>query len=387
MDWERFETIVIGSGVVGAAAAAELARRGRRVALLDQFAPLHTRGSSHGDGRIIRYAYPDTLYVDLARHAYPLWHAWSERAGEPLYQITGGWDCAPVGSAVLADIERSLTAYNIPYERLNSAESNRRFPQFHIDDSLAVIYQPDGGVAFADKTVRAFRRLAQADGATVIDNERIMSLAPDGGGVRVVGASGGVYSAESAIIATGSWTGQLLTRTGILPASCPLPLVPLQVQVAHFPIRGAVNHTKDAMPYFIDYSTPLPHYGLPQIDVPGVKIGWHMHGVALSDPDVESLSDDETLPDIQAYVRRRLPHLDSEPSTIITCRYMMTPDEHFVLDTLPDHPQFTVATGFSGHGFKFAPVLGVILADLATGLQPQIDISAFGIGRFQTKTQ
>lgn len=373
----QFETIVIGSGVIGGAAAATLAQRGRRVALLDQFAPLHVRGSSHGDGRIIRYAYPDTMYVDLARHAYPLWQAWSERAGEPLYQITGGWDCAAVGSAVLAEIERALTVCGIAYERLNSAESNYRFPQFHIDDKLAVIYQPDGGVAFADKTVRALRRLAQSDGATLIDNHRIISIEPDGAGVRVVGASGEVISAETAIIAAGTWSGQLL-------APFSLPLIPLQVKVAHFPIRGDVDHTKDAMPYFIDYSTPLPHYGLPQIDVSGVKVGWHMHGVALDDPDVESVADAETVPDIQAYVRRRLPHLDPEPSAIITCRYMMTPDEHFVIDTLPGLPQIAVATGFSGHGFKFAPVLGAILADLASGARPEIDISAFGIGRFTT---
>jgi monomeric sarcosine oxidase len=378
MHTKQFETLVIGSGVVGAATAATLAQRGRHVALLDQFAPPHTRGSSHGDGRIIRYAYPDAMYVDLARHAYPLWQTWSERAGEPLVQITGGWDCAPVSSTVLADIEQALTVCGIAYERLNSAESNYRFPQFHIDDDLAVIYQPDGGVAFADKTVRAFRRLAQADGATLIDNQRIHLIEPIGNGVRVVASSGVAFSAETVVIATGTWTGQLL-------APFPLPLVPLQVKVAHFPICGAVDHTKDAMPYFIDYSTALPHYGLPQIDVSGVKVGWHMHGVALDDPDVESIPDEQTLPDIQAYVRRRLPHLDPEPSEIITCRYMMTPDEHFVLDTLPDYPQITIATGFSGHGFKFAPVLGGILADLALGRQSEIDISAFGIGRFQTK--
>ncbi|MCO5190550.1 MAG: N-methyl-L-tryptophan oxidase [Anaerolineae bacterium] len=380
MKTEHYETIVIGSGVIGAAAAATLAQRGRRVGLLDQFAPPHTRGSSHGDGRIIRYAYPDALYVDLARHAYPLWQAWSERAGEPLYEITGGWDCVPVGSSVLADIERALTTYAIPYERLNSAESNRRFPQFHVDDDLAVIYQPDGGVAFADKTVRAFRRLAQRDGATLIDNLRVVSIEPDGVGVRVASATGDVISAETAIIAGGSWTGHLLAH--LAPGL--LPLAPLQVQVAHFPVQGNVGHTKNAMPYFIDYSTPLPHYGLPQIDVPGIKVGWHMHGVVLDDPDIETIVDDTTLPDLQAYVRRRLPHVSPEPSKIITCRYMMTPDEHFVLDTLPGLPQITVATGFSGHGFKFAPVIGAILADLASGLRPEIDISEFGIGRFTT---
>ncbi len=337
MTTEQYATIVIGSGVIGAAAAATLAQRGKRVALLDQFAPPHTRGSSHGDGRIIRYAYPDALYVDLARHAYPLWQAWSERAGEPLYEITGGWDCVPVGSSVLADIERALTTYAIPYERLNSAESNRRFPQFHVDDDLAVIYQPDGGVAFADKTVRAFRRLAQRDGATLIDNLRVVSIEPDGVGVRVASATGDVISAETAIIAGGSWTGHLLAH--LAPGL--LPLAP-------------------------------------------IKVGWHMYGVVLDDPDIETIVDDTTLPDLQAYVRRRLPHVSPEPSKIITCRYMMTPDEHFVLDTLPGLPQITVATGFSGHGFKFAPVIGAILADLASGLRPEIDISEFGIGRFTT---
>ena len=165
MKTEHYETIVIGSGVIGAAAAATLAQRGRRV-VSRSICTTHTRGSSHGDGRIIRYAYPDALLCRFGTACLSLCGRHGGEGGEPLYEITGGWDCVPVGSSVMADIERALTTYAIPYERLNSAESNRRFPQFHVDDDLAVIYQPDGGVAFADKTVRAFRRLAQRDGAT-----------------------------------------------------------------------------------------------------------------------------------------------------------------------------------------------------------------------------
>ena len=194
----------------------------------------------------------------------------------------------------------------------------------------------------------------------------------------VASATGDVISAETAIIAGGSWTGHLLAH--LAPGLCPWPFAS---SGCPFPGSGQCrpHEERDAVFHRLQYT--LPHYGLPQ-SMPGIKVGY-MYGVVLDDPDIETIVDDTTLPDLQAYVRRRLPHVSPEPSKIITCRYMMTPDEHFVLDTLPGLPQITVATGFSGHGFKFAPVIGAILADLASGFATEIDISEFGIGRFTTR--
>lgn len=372
----RYDVIVIGGGVVGAATAENVARRGRRTLLLDQFAPGHKRGSSHGDGRIIRYAYDKPFYIDLSQLAYPAWEALGERAGEQLITLTGGWDGGPAGHPYLDALEANFRRRDIPYERLSAAESNERFPHFYLPPGSEAIYQPQGGVAFADRIVHALWRLAAAAGAETVTGTRVADLQPADGGVTVTGEDGRTWHGRRLVLAAGGWAPGWLARLGHS-----LSLRVTQEQVAHFPAREtAVDHRLGHMPIFVDWHVEPNYYGLPQIDIPGVKVGWHLSGRPV-DPDHPHPLDHAHLAQMQAYVRRRLPGLDPEPAAFYSCLYTSTPDEDFILDRLPNHPQIIVGSGFSGHGFKFGPTLGHILADLALDETPPLDLTPFALAR------
>lgn len=384
---KEYDVIILGGGIMGASTAEQLTRRGKNILLLEQFEPGHSRGSSHGDGRIIRFAYPEPIYLEMAQLAYPAWAELEQRSGQRLIQITGGWDCGPAGCQQLAELETNFQSYHVPYERLTAAESNRRFPQFHLDEGSEAIYQPDGGVVFATPAVQAIWQLTQAAGATTITGERIEAIEANGETVQVRGTSGRSWQAARLVITAGGWANKLLADLDLA-----LPLQPSQEQVAYFAPRDEVDHRVGAMPIFIDYhpdwdihppemQSPTPFYGLPQIDIPGVKIGWHHTGPTI-DPDQPRPQNEASLRGTQEFVRRRFPHLDPTPIEVVTCLYTNSPDYHFILDRHPSLPNVIIGSGFSGHGFKFGPVIGRLLAALALDEPPALPLDPFAISRF-----
>lgn len=374
------DIIILGGGIMGAATAEALARRGQRVFLIEQFAPGHTHGSSHGDGRIFRFAYPQAIYVQMMLLARPAWAELGKRAGRPLIQTTGGWDCSPAGSPALASLETNFQRYGLPYERLSAMESNRRFPHFHLDRDSEALYQPDAGVVFATPAVLALWHLAQASGATMISAERVIAVEAHGELITVRGASGAHWSAPRLVITAGSWARGLLSEQ----LGLALPLTPTQEQVAYFPPADDLDHRLGTMPVFIDHHTPdHPFYGLPQIEVPGVKVGWHRTGPAV-DPDARPPASEALFAELQRLTHQRLPHLRLTPVEQVTCLYTNTPDEHFILDRHPDLPNVVIGAGFSGHGFKFGPVIGHILAALALDEPPPLLLDTFSVRRFMS---
>jgi N-methyl-L-tryptophan oxidase len=378
----EFDTIVIGGGIVGTSTADALLRKGEKVLLIEQFDPGHTRGSSHGDGRIIRFAYAESLYVQMAQLAYPAWEQLAQRTGKRFVIPTGGWDCGPDDSVQLAELEANFRHFGIPYERLTANESNKRFPQFHLPEGSAAIYQADAGVVKASAAVLALWDLIEAQGGATLKKTRVTEIETTDNQV-TVRTSEGTYVAPRVVIATGSWSQKVLAQTGLA-----LPLVPTQELVAYFAAADGVDHRVGAMPVFIDYHSDDAFYGLPQVDVPGVKVGWHHTGPVL-DPDYpEAVSNEAQLTvrvdALKTYIAKRFPHLDSTQTVqVTTCLYTNTPDYHFVLDRHPTHPNIVIGTGFSGHGFKFGPILGELLASLVVEESPALPLDMFAIARFE----
>ncbi|HEX4953466.1 MAG TPA: N-methyl-L-tryptophan oxidase [Thermoanaerobaculia bacterium] len=372
---ERFDAVVVGGGLMGLATVDALLRRGRRVALVERFAPGHRQGSSHGDGRIFRFTYPEAVYVALARRAEAGWRSLERRAGTELLDLVGNWDCGPEGSPELADLEANLAGAGLPFEHLSAAQSNARFPQLRLEAGSVALHQPDGGVAFADRALGALWRLAREAGAELVTEDPIEGLDAGSGGVTMATSGGRRITGEVAVLTAGSWSRPLLAALGLR-----LPLQVTREQVAYFPSRNGVDHRR--LPTVIDYHTPLAFYALPQIETPGVKVGWHHAGLPIEHPEQGTDLDAANLAAVQDFVRRRLPHLEPEPFEVATCLYTTTPDQHFILDRHPGEPRLVIGAGFSGHGFKFGPAVGEILTALALGEPAPLDLGTFRVGRF-----
>ncbi len=215
-----------------------------------------------------------------------------------------------------------------------------------------------------------------AAGGTTVTGERVTGIEVRGEEVTVVAESGARWQAPRLVVAAGGWSAKLLAEVGL-----ELPLTITQEQLAFFPARDGLDHRASAMPVFIDYHAPDPFYGLPQIVVPGVKVGWHHRGQPI-DADEPKPFDEENLAAVQRYVAERLPHLDTRYVERLTCLYTNTPDYHFILDRHPTLPNVIIGTGFSGHGFKFGPVLGESLAALALDEPPPVPLDMFALSRF-----
>ena len=381
---QRFDVIVLGGGIVGVSTAralsqgnAALCRPAQKVALVEAFSPGHSRGSSHGDGRIMRFTYPEMDYLELVQRAFPAWREIERRGDVRLIEHTGNWECGNPDSPIIAELDATLSAAGLPFERLTPAQSRRRFPQIHVQDDAEILYQPSGAVLRADLALRTLWRLSQQSSVELFTGRRVESVDVSQHGVQV--RSGDLVLAAGALVVTaGAWSHGLLSSLGL-----ELPLTAHREALAYFPARSeqSLSHRFDSLPVLIDYDDRDIFFALPQIDIPGVKVGRHRSGPE-TDPNLDPGSDPQLIQRLVEYVGRRFPHLDPQPLETLTCLYTNTPDFHFVLDHHPELPQVTIGTGFSGHGFKFGPVLGEILAQLANQRPSPVDLEAFRIRRF-----
>jgi sarcosine oxidase len=351
--------VVIGAGVVGAATAYALTARGERVLLVEQHARGHHLGSSHGATRIFRQGYADPEYVALTTRALALWGALEAAAGEELIVRTGAVDHGR--PEVVDAIAAALADADIPHESLTPEQAAARWPGIAFEGN--VLTHASAGRIRSDRTIEVFLTLAEATGlADLRFDTRVTGLEDHGDDVTVTLSDGSAVRTASVVAAVGSWAptlvGELLAGRGAgLPA-----IRVTQEQPAHFP-----SHLPDAAwPSFVHWADGDDVYGL-LTPGEGVKVGFHGTGPVV-DPDhrdfVPVPAEAERL---QAYVARYVPGVDATEPTFISCLYDNSPDEDFVIDRVGP---LTVATGFSGHGFKFAPLLGEMLADLATGGVP-----------------
>jgi len=347
---ERVDVVVVGAGAMGSSAAWWLARRGRAVALLEQFEPGHTRGSSHGGTRIFRFAYDDVDYVRLAQAALPLWRELEDDSATILLETTGGVDHGD--AALVAGVAGALAEAGAAHEVLTADAAHERWPAMRFESR--VVYSPDAGRCRADATVRALHARAAAHGADVRFGVGSATVDADGDGV-VVRAAGEEWRAPVAVITAGAWVAKVLDGSGVqLP-----PMRVTREQIQHFaPLDPAAG---PAWPSFIHHRQPWV-YGL-FTPGEGVKVAAHQTGPDV-DPDTVGTVDAERAAAIARYVETWFPGLDPTPVFPATCLYTTTPTDDFVLDRVGP---LVIGSPCSGHGFKFVPIVGRILADLAEG--------------------
>lgn len=357
-----YDVIVIGAGAMGSAAAYHLAADGRRVLLLEQYEIGHGRGSSHGESRIFRFAYPEIDYARFAMQCKPMWRALEADAGEQLLRDTGGLDFAdtPDGYAELDSVAASLAAAGGSFERLGAEALSRRFPQWRWSDGASGVVSPDAGVLDATRCVLAMTARAASRGANVREREPAREVRVNDGAVAVTTHTG-VHRAKKLIVTAGAWVNRVTRQFGL-----ELPVRVTQEQVVYFrPARNAAAFEAGAFPIWIHYRGAQHAFGFPIMGKPGAKIGFH-HDERDVDPDGYTATPREDVTErLRAYVRRHVPDLDGDAFDATACLYTSTPDHNFIVDTVPGLPHVVVGSPCSGHGFKFAIGIGRALADLA----------------------
>ncbi|MFO7547233.1 MAG: N-methyl-L-tryptophan oxidase [Trueperaceae bacterium] len=372
-----FDSIVIGTGVMGAAAAMHLARRGS-VLVLEQFDFLHERGSSHGGSRIYRHAYEDAGHVRLAVAADAAWTELEERSGERLLLRTGGIDIGTAAGGELDAVEAALRAEGRPCERLGADEAGARFPAFAFPAGSEVLFQADAGILAATRALATMLAEAAADGAVLREREAVLDVRPAQDGVEVV-SDRGRYAAGRVVVAAGPWLARLAVGLD-------LPLRVEHQQVLYVRVRDdARAFARGRMPVFIDRreNGAGSIYGFPMFERPGaVKVSDHSGAPTIELNERRFDVDEARAAATVAAARTLLPGLGAEVVDAVTCLYTKTPDERFVLDCHPDHERVVFAGGGSGHAFKFGPLLGEILADLAMNGHSRHDLAPFAVTRF-----
>jgi sarcosine oxidase len=372
-----FDAIIVGVGGMGSAAVWQLARRGKRVLGLERFDIPHAMGSSHGVTRIIRLPYyEDSRYVPLLVRAYELWREIEAASGERLLMTTGSIDASPEDNDLFQGALASARLHHLEHEVLTGAQINDRFPGYRLPTQHRAIYQPEGGFVASERAIVAHVRAAQSAGAEIHARERVIEWEPRGtDGVSVV-TDKGRYQAGRLVLAAGAWIGEIasIVRRLAVPERQVLawlqPTRPELFGPARFPVFNlAVEEGR--------------YYGLPIYQVPGFKFGrYHHRGETIASPDEirrEPDAEDERI--LRHFASRYFPEGCGPTMALRTCMFTNTPDEHFIIDRHPEHPQVILASPCSGHGYKFCSVIGEVLADLAIDGRTRHDIGFLRLDR------
>ncbi|MBX9790673.1 MAG: N-methyl-L-tryptophan oxidase [Pirellulales bacterium] len=381
-----YDAIVLGLGGVGSATLMHVAKRGLRVLGLDRFGIAHDRGSSHGQTRIIRQAYFEhPNYVPLALRSYELWRALEDESDLPLLQQVGLVQIGPPAGEVISGVLRSAAEHDLPVEQLSADEAMRHWPALEVPEDAAAVFESRAGYLRVEACVRAHAAAARSAGAELRTEEAVVGWKVERSGEVTVQTDAGEYRAARLIIAAGAWAPELL-------ADLSIPFEVLRKSVFWYatdlPEFGASE-----LPCFLFELTELDadsrpanqceFYGFPAIDQLGVKVAEHSGGLVVRDPlrvSRELMPADRAR--VEAFTTGCLPDLGYRLHAHRVCLYTMSPDRHFIVDRHPQHANVVFAAGLSGHGFKFTPVLGEALADLAIDGTTKLPIEFLGLSRF-----
>jgi len=374
---QTYDVIVAGVGAMGASACWRLAKRGVRVLGLERFSIPHTRGSSHGVNRIIRLAYFEhPNYVPLLRRAYELWREAESAWGKQLLFVTGGVDAGPPQGRLVTGSLASCRVHNLPHEVIDAAALHRRYPGFSLPEDFVAVMQPDAGFVACEESITAFAAMARAHGAEIREHEPIVEWTTNRDRISVRTAKGS-YEAGHLIVSTGAWIGDHIPdlKNAAVAERQVLawfePKSPRHFAFGSFPI--SIVETEEGFPY------QFPVWG-----APGFKIGLYNHlretGRADDLSRAPDANDERVLRNI---VERYFPLAAGPTLKLETCLFTNIADGHFVIDRLPGAPNVIVASPCSGHGFKFASVIGEILADMTAAKPPRHDLSLFALSRLK----
>ncbi|XP_050410352.2 peroxisomal sarcosine oxidase [Patella vulgata] len=371
-----YDVIVVGAGIEGSSTAYQLAKRGQSTLLLEQFLLPHSRGSSHGQTRINRRAYLQATYSAMMKQNAEEWNILEKECGEKLYNNCG--TLVVSRPSMLEGVETRLNANKAPYRALTGPEMKSEFPNVTLPDDYVGIYDYQGGILFADKSLRAFQEQFKKYGGTLRDGEQVHDVIP-GDIVILKTTTGNQFRGRNVVLALGPYTNNLLAKTGLQ-----LPLQVVRIPIFYWKEKVAGMYSPDKFPCFIDETASEGEsiYGLPSLEYPGlVKICLHAGPVV--DPhkreDVDSTWVRERM---MKYIAKTFPWLNPVPAIEETCIYTNSPDKHLFLDRHPKYENIIIAAGFSGHGFKLAPIVGKILSDLVQAKTPAFDMDWFKISRF-----
>lgn len=366
---ESFEVAVVGMGALGSAATYHLARRGAKVVALEQYELGHVRGASHDTSRIVRTSYGSSAYVRLAQSAYRDWADLEQESGERLLTITGGVILLPIdGPYSASDFTAALTECGVEHELLSPSEVHSRWPQFRVPENVETVYTADTGIAHASRTVATLQMRARVHGADIRDRTAVERLTPDGDGVIVHTANGDIRAGK-VILATDAWTNTLLD-----PLGATIPLDIMQEQVSYFRPAEPDDYDRAVFPVWI-WEDHECYYGFPTYGEPTIKAARDVSENRMTPETRSFVPDPELIEQLTGFMHDVIPGAGPELRTV-TCQYALTKDRRFVLSALPKHPDIIVGLA-AGHGFKFTPALGRVLAELALDGESTDDLSEF----------
>ena len=368
-----YDALIIGAGGMGSATAYSLAKAGADVLLLEQFQCGHAFGSSHGETRIIRFFYDKPFYTELMKTAYAEWRTLETEAQTPLLFITGSVTLGTRGNRYARSARQSLKAAGVDSEWWHPEQLAERFPQFRVPADTDILWQKDTGFLHAAECVLTYLRLARQQGATLHEQTPVTRIEWQAD-VPTLYAGNQQFRGRKIIVTAGAWAGALLSPLN-------LPLTVTKQQVCYYQPEDVPRFQRNRFPVFTEATAAGEFlYGLPFFGRNGLKVARHGKGEPVTPHHYERTPDPDYLAHIDDYVAARLPEL-GKATHAETCLYTETPDEDFIIDLHPECPDLLIATGFSGHGFKFCPVVGRILSDIAHTGETEFDIQPFRLDR------
>lgn len=368
-----YDLIVVGSGSVGAAAGFYATQAGLSVLMIDSAHPPHSQGTHHGETRLIRHAYGEgERYVPLVLRAQALWDDLERQSGERIMHRSGILNLAPLTSAFIQNVIDSAKAFKLDVKVLQADEVRKRWPQVDVPDGYIGVFEPNSGFLKCEQAVRSWIQLAEQAGCAQLFNCPVSEISRDGD-LQQVTTRDGVFRARKLLVSAGTWVGQLVQG---------LPVTPVRKVFAWYQADGRYSENNQFPGFTVEMPDGTHFYGFPA-DNNALKVGRHDGGQLMQKPEDRkpfgSIAADGS--EAFSFLRQFLPGvgvcLHGE-----ACSYDNTPDEDFIIDTLPGEPNRLIITGLSGHGFKFASVLGELASEFAQDKPFSFDLTPFSLARF-----